>query len=215
MSNIPKIIHYCWFGGAEEDPLIVACKESWARELPDYEIKRWDESNVDLKLPFLASWYRQKKWAFIADYVRLKALYDQGGIYLDTDIEVVRSFDPLLSHSAFVGEESPNRICNAVIGAVAGHSFLSDCIQYMEQQWSSGKSFKIGPEVIHSVMSQNSYDIEVLPCQSFYPYNPYDKSRPVSILLYQNVTAETYAIHHWNKSWGFSLWEKIKRKLGF
>ena len=87
---IPKIIHYCWFGGKELPELAKYCLASWEKYCPDYEIIRWDESNFDLnENSYVKEAYEHKKWAFITDYVRLKALYEIGGIYMDTDVELV------------------------------------------------------------------------------------------------------------------------------
>ena len=103
---IPKIIHYCWFGG---NPLSDDAKRyiaSWKKYCPDYEIREWNESNFDInENDYCREAYEQKKWAFVTDYVRLKALYEYGGIYMDTDVEVVKPLDPLLSYDALSGYE--------------------------------------------------------------------------------------------------------------
>lgn len=214
MNKIPKVVHYCWFGGGQEDSLIQACKASWHKNLVGYTIQRWDESNTDLTPVFLQEWYKKKQWAFIADYIRLKVLLQQGGIYLDTDVEVVKPFDDLMHHSFFVGEESTGRVCNAVLGAMPGHPFVAECIRQMESRWESGRSFKIGPEILAAALRVQKFDTVVLPYEYFYPYNPYDPTREVGVLMYGSITSNTYAIHHWNKSWSFSFWERVKRKLG-
>lgn len=91
---IPKIIHYCWFGKGKKNRLIKRCIRSWKKRMPDYEIICWNEDNFDYtSVPFVKEAYEQKKWAFVADYVRLYALFHYGGIYLDTDSEVYKSFD--------------------------------------------------------------------------------------------------------------------------
>ena len=103
---IPKIIHYCWFGGKPLDALGKKCLRSWKKHFPDYEIIRWDESNVDLTgCQYAREAYAEKKWAFVSDYVRYKVLYEQGGIYFDTDVEVLRSFDDILEKGSFMGCE--------------------------------------------------------------------------------------------------------------
>lgn len=98
---IPKIIHYCWFGG---NPLSEEAKyyiSTWKKYCPDYEIREWNESNFDInENDYCREAYEKKKWAFVTDYVRLKALYEFGGVYMDTDVEVVKSLDPLLSYDA-------------------------------------------------------------------------------------------------------------------
>lgn len=108
---IPKIIHYCWFGGNEEPEDVKKCIASWRKFLPDYEIRRWDETNYDVnKCQYMADAYKEKKWAFVSDYARIDVVCEYGGIYLDTDVEVIRSFDDLLSEQMFCGFESRDPI---------------------------------------------------------------------------------------------------------
>lgn len=103
---IPKIIHYCWFGGKPEPEDVRRCIASWKKYLPDYEIRRWDETNYDVtKNQYMNDAYKEKKWAFVSDYCRLDVVHEYGGIYLDTDVEVVRSFDDLLKERMFCGFE--------------------------------------------------------------------------------------------------------------
>jgi hypothetical protein len=105
---IPKIIHYCWFGGNPIPALTKKCIRSWKKFCPDYEIKLWTEENFDLNTcpVYVTEAYKSKKWAFVSDYVRLKIVYDEGGIYLDTDVELIKSIDHLLDCTAFFGFET-------------------------------------------------------------------------------------------------------------
>lgn len=104
---IPKIIHYIWFGGNPLPELAVKCIESWKKYCPDYEIMIWDERNFDVSVcAYTKEAYDAKKWAFVSDYVRLKALYEYGGIYMDTDVELVKSLDGFLHEKAFSGFET-------------------------------------------------------------------------------------------------------------
>ena len=98
---LPKVIHYCWFGGAKKPKLVRDCIKSWRNHLTDYEIIEWNESNCDLSHPFLNKCFELKKWAFVSDYIRLKVLYENGGIYLDTDMIVIKTFDNLLLKKLF------------------------------------------------------------------------------------------------------------------
>lgn len=108
---IPKKIHYCWFGGNPLPPLAVKCIESWKKYCPDYEIKEWNESNFDLNCnEYVREAYEAKKWAFITDVVRLYAMVTEGGIYMDTDVEVLRPLDDLLVYEAVSGFETKTRI---------------------------------------------------------------------------------------------------------
>lgn len=94
--TIPKTIHYCWFGKNDLPPLVKKCIKSWHKYLPDYEFKLWDEQSFDITSnKWCQEAYKQKKYAFVADYVRLKVLYEQGGIYLDTDIQLYKRFESL------------------------------------------------------------------------------------------------------------------------
>lgn len=210
---IPKTVHYCWFGSKEMPLLNRACMASWTEELPGYEIVRWDESNAPMDHPFVAYHYAKKHWAYVSDFVRLYALHTHGGVYLDTDVEVVRALDPLLHHRLFFGYESEGRINSAVCGSQAGEAFLDACMGYMLQRHERRLPYRIAPEVITDVFEANPYpEVAVLPPKSFYPYNPYVPGSPGQ-LLFHDVTEATYAIHHWAKSWKMGWAQRILRKL--
>ena len=103
---IPKIIHYCWFGGNPLPELAVKCINSWKKYLPDYEIVEWNESNYDVrKIPYIAQAYDAKKYAFLSDYARFDILYQYGGIYFDTDVEVIKPLNEILEKGSFAGVE--------------------------------------------------------------------------------------------------------------
>ncbi|MBQ7346633.1 MAG: glycosyl transferase [Clostridia bacterium] len=109
MNKIPKIIHYCWFGGKPLNKLGKKCLKSWKKYFPDYEIIEWNESNFDFNCcQYVKEAYEAKKWAFVSDYARYKILYEQGGLYFDTDVEVIKSFDDILEKGAFMGCENPD-----------------------------------------------------------------------------------------------------------
>ena len=110
--SIPKIIHYCWFGGKPKPPLAEKCIASWKKLCPDYEIIEWNEGNFDLsQVPvYVRQAYEAGRWAFVTDYVRLVALVKMGGVYMDTDVEVVKPLDPYLKHKAFAGFEHIDRV---------------------------------------------------------------------------------------------------------
>lgn len=104
---IPKKIHYCWFGRGEKPKLAKKCIESWKKYCPDYEIIEWNEDNFDVNINgYTKMCYENKKWAFLSDYVRLLVVYQNGGLYFDTDVELVRSPDFLLENEAFFGFET-------------------------------------------------------------------------------------------------------------
>ena len=130
---IPKKIHYVWMGGKEKPEQIKRCMKTWKKFLKDYEIIEWNESNFDINShPFVKKAYEAKKWAFVSDYVRAYAIYNQGGIYLDTDVLVVDELDQLLNNRAFVGYEAPNLPFTAVFGAEAGHPLIKDMLDYYD-----------------------------------------------------------------------------------
>lgn len=106
MNNIPKIIHYCWFGRNPLPELAKKCIASWKKFLPDYEIKEWNEDNYDVrKIPYIAQAYDAKKYAFVSDFARFDILYEHGGVYFDTDVEVIKPLDDILQRGSFAGVE--------------------------------------------------------------------------------------------------------------
>lgn len=108
---IPKTIHYCWFGRGPMPELALKCIESWHKYMPDWKYKLWNEDNFDVNsTPYTKEAYEAKKYAFVSDYVRLMALRNEGGVYFDTDVEVFRSFEPLLGYDAFAGFEGSKHI---------------------------------------------------------------------------------------------------------
>ncbi|MCR4828066.1 MAG: hypothetical protein K5864_01230 [Bacteroidales bacterium] len=137
---IPKIIHYCWFSGDKKPALIRKCIRSWKKHLPDYEIKCWDGNSFDFDaLDFTREAMSVKQYAAAADYVRLYALYNYGGIYLDSDVEVFKSLNPFLDNVFFsgidrqrVGEYNRDYIEAGIIGSQKGFPFLRECMEYFE-----------------------------------------------------------------------------------
>lgn len=108
---IPKIIHYCWFGRGEMPELALKCIESWHKYMPDYEYKLWNEDNFDINCnAYVKEAYEAKKYAFVTDYVRLYALFTEGGIYMDTDVEVLKPYDDLLYLTGFTGYEGSKHL---------------------------------------------------------------------------------------------------------
>ena len=108
---IPKVIHYCWFGRGKMPELAQNCIASWHKHMPDWEYRLWNEDNFDVDMvPYTKEAYEAKKYAFVSDYVRLWALYHEGGLYLDTDVEVFKSFDTLLEYKAFGGFEGSKHL---------------------------------------------------------------------------------------------------------
>ena len=129
--SIPKVIHYCWFGGKELPELARRCIASWKQYCPAYQIIRWDERNFDVHANGYTRWcYENGKWAFLSDYARLAIVAAHGGIYLDTDVELIAALDPLLDHSAFFSMESPGMVNTGQgFGAEANHPAVLAMLQ--------------------------------------------------------------------------------------
>lgn len=132
--SIPKILHYCWFGGKPKPPLAEKCIRSWRKFCPDFEIREWNESNFDLEqVPaYVQQAYEAGRWAFVTDYVRLRALTEVGGVYLDTDVEIVRPLDPFLKHEAFAGFEHLERVQTGVLACRKGFPLFQEFLAYYD-----------------------------------------------------------------------------------
>lgn len=130
---IPKKIHYVWVGGKDKPSEIKRCMNTWKKNLEGYEIIEWNENNFDIEShPFTKSAYEAKKWAYVSDYIRAYVIYNEGGIYLDTDVLILDNFDQFLNDRAFVGYENPDYPFTAVFGAEKGHPFLKSILDYYE-----------------------------------------------------------------------------------
>lgn len=132
---IPKIIHYCWFGRGEKPELAMKCIESWKKYLPDYELKEWNEDNFDISSnQYVREAYENRKFAFVTDYVRLYAIYTEGGVYMDTDVEVVSTFDKFLYHHAFSGFETDGNVPTGMMAAEKGSVWTKELLdQYQDR----------------------------------------------------------------------------------
>ena len=114
---IPKVIHYCWFGGGPLPIDVKKCIKSWERKCPNYKIIQWNESNFDVNAhPFTKQAYSEKAWAFVSDYARLKIIYDEGGIYLDTDVELQKNLDGLRKNDGFFAIQQEGHYCATGLG---------------------------------------------------------------------------------------------------
>ena len=202
---IPKKIHYCWFGRGEKPKLAIRCIESWKKYCPDYEILEWNEDNYDVNKNEYTSWcYRNKKWAFLSDYVRLDVVNEHGGIYFDTDVELVKPLDDLLEYEAFYGLENDTTVATGLgFGSIANHIIISDMIREYERLKIDEKFVPIGcPKLNTNAIlkhcsnitgkRQNVCGAEILPVDFL---NPYDD--PTGRL---NKTSNTVSIHWYSKS---------------
>lgn len=206
---IPKVIHYCWFGGTPLPESAMRCIESWKKYCPDYEIRRWDESNYDItKNPYMHQAYQSKKWGFVPDYIRLDVIYRYGGIYLDTDVEMVKSFDELLQYDFFCGVEQDSRY--VALGLGFGAVKNNQTVKLLRDEYDGLHFLKDGqmdltpaPRINTAVLERMGYqyqpgvftcgDVTVFGSEYFCPQN--------FITGETKVTEKTYSIHHYDSSW--------------
>lgn len=239
---IPKKIHYIWLGNGKLNNTSLICINSWKRHLPDYEIVCWDEKSLNLEKlmaenKFLRQCYHYKLWAFMSDYLRLYVLYNYGGIYLDTDVEVVKCFDPLLKYPCFMGYEVGDYenndlgdyIGTGTIGAEKHSKTIKRLLDfYNDEVWNT-------KDYINTIIYKKIYmrepfsfnECKIFPIDYFSPYNP--AKEKLDIIESPN----TFSIHWYNASWGMNrkgyafittkyiknpivlFFTRIKRTLGF
>ena len=126
---IPKIIHYCWFGGKEKPEIVRKCIATWKEHMPDWEFKEWNESNFDINYnEYTKKSYEEKKYAFTSDIARLWALYNYGGIYMDTDVKVFQPLDKFLKYDFFTGFEQQHYPVTATMGAKEGNKLIKEML---------------------------------------------------------------------------------------
>lgn len=209
---IPKKIHYAWFGKNPKSPLILSCIESWKKNLPDFEIKEWNEDNFNVeKIKYTKNAYKNKKWAFVSDYVRLKALYEEGGIYLDTDMFVVKDFD-FLDYDLALGKEDEIYISAGMIGASKNNLYIKDLLDLYKKQTERETIPRLMTRVFNE--NKNKYVSENMNIKIFEPiyFYPFTADN-INKFNYKNYPKESYAIHLWNYSWGNPI-NKFLKNIG-
>lgn len=207
-KKIPKIIHYVWVGGKPLTPLALKCIASWKKYLPDYEFKLWNESNSPMNHHYVKNMYAKKKWAFVADYIRFWVLEKEGGIYLDTDTEVLRSFDSLLEHGAFFGQTKDGVTAAGVIGAVPHHQIIKDILSVYDNDYAYSLTCT-SPRTITNVLAAHSYSDVIV--YDYHYFNPCDDGEERTA----KKLALAYTDNHWAESWvSFVFLRKILRRLG-
>lgn len=208
---IPKTIHYCWLSGDPYPELIWKCIQSWKIYLPDYQFLLWDKSRAE---EIDSEWLRQtislQNYAFAADFIRIYSVLHYGGIYLDADVELVSSLDPFLKHNFFIGLEYNDDLEPAVFGAVPGHPWLKDLLNYYSNRSFSKCDGTLDQRTLPSIFNEtaavrfkfksngkiqyiNNEGIVIYTSDYFSPKNIYSQQ----ILRTRN----TVAIHHFESSW--------------
>ena len=206
---IPKIIHFIWLGNNKIDKKSQICINSAKRLLPDYQINIWTESNINIKEirrnnKFFDECLKRELWAFASDYLRLYILTKYGGIYLDTDVEVIKKFDDLLANKCFMGlEEEINGdtyIGTGIIGAEPNSVVINKILDFYDQEiWNV--DYYNNPIIFKKILSSNKSlkkYVKIYPKYYFCPYIPFSKK------LFVDITSDTYTVHWYNANWGMT-----------
>lgn len=219
-NKIPKVIHYIWVGGNPLTPLAEKCIASWKKFCPDYEIKRWDETNFDInENEYCKQAYENKKWAFVSDYIRLKVLYEEGGIYMDTDVEVVKPLDKFLHHSAFSGYEDYNSIPTGIIASEKHGLWVERLLRdYNTKKFiNNDGSFNLETNVVQITKTTKEMAPNLVLNNEFIDlgdvvFYPKDYFCPINLITNKKkITNNTHTIHWFAGSW-YSFKDKLKRR---
>lgn len=205
---IPKIIHCCWFGGNPLPKSVKKFMDTWRKQLPDYEVIVWTEKEFDpmASIPYVREAYMSSKFAFVSDYVRLYALDKFGGIYMDTDVEVIKSLDTFLNNEAFMSFESNDKLSTAIIASVPSASWIKNLlVEYENRRFiidgkldlTTNVEFITERFIRDGLKTTNEYQdldgISIYPSEYFSP-----KSWGTGVY---NITDKTVAIHHFAGTW--------------
>ena len=218
---IPKIIHYCWFGRGPMPDLALRCIESWHRFMPDYCYKLWNEDNFDIdSIPYVKEAYSCGKYAFVTDYVRLYALYTEGGIYMDTDVEVLKPYDDLLSLSGFTGYEGSKHLppVTGTIASVAGGEWVKEQMDAYEGLHflndDGSMDLTTNTTRISQIMKSSGFvqdgkermykDMHIFPVEFFCP-----RQTTGEFILTQNTYCDHHFLGSWNENKRVGLLAKI------
>ena len=214
---IPKVIHYCWFGGKTLPLDVVKCIDSWKVQCPDYKIIRWDENNFDINcVEYVKEAYEEKKWAFVSDYARLKIIYENGGIYLDTDVELLKNLDLLLNNKFFFAiEKDTNELHNVeYINVATGLGFggekhntviLSLLEEYNNVHFKTCEGIDLTPCPVRNTKAlekfgyKNENFLQQFAGGTVYPADYFCPQECNSIV--SNYSSNTLAIHHYSAPW--------------
>ena len=220
---IPKIIHYCWFGGKILSPMAENCIATWRKYLPDYEIREWNETNFNVNCcEYAMQAYAAGKWAFVSDVARLYALQQEGGIYLDTDVEVLRPLDRFLGDGMFMGFEANDSLSTAVIGAEAHHPMIEKWLDsYGELSFirpdgtydQTPNVDRISGSMRRAGLRPNGREQQVQGVR-IYPetvFSPNHLSR-----IWQHTSSRSCTVHHFDGSWTGKTRDRksLRRRIG-
>lgn len=207
---IPKVIHYCWFGGAPKPPEVQRCMASWKRWLPEYTFVEWNEGNFEYgKWEYASQAYEARKFAFVSDIARLYALYTEGGVYLDTDVELLGPLDPFLGHTAFGGFERERDITTGLMGAEKGSAWIKEFLDlYSDLPFLKADGT---PDLTTNVrritdlmakahgLQQNNVFQDFPGLVTLYPQEYFSPLDPLTRKVRR--TRNTVAVHHYMASW--------------
>lgn len=210
---IPKIIHYCWLGDDDYPPLVKKCIKSWLDKMPDWEFRLWDKTCLEfIKIPWVHEAYNAKVYSHAADYIRLYAVYNYGGVYLDSDVEVLKDFTPLTALPYILGlENGTGYVESATFGAEKGNWYIKKCMEWYhdkhfvdidgsyEYSLVIPKMMKQQIDDYYIIKSVDQFDMkdsrmQLFPVDFFSPKNGF--SRAIT-----DMTDNTYSIHHFRNSW--------------
>lgn len=224
--KIPKIIHYCWFGGKEKPKLAKRCLESWLKYFPEYEIKEWNEGNFDVNItPFTKDAYASKKYAFVSDYARFWILYHYGGIYFDTDVEVIKPMDHIIANGPFLGLEVDPFLHKWMginpglgMGAFPKMDIYLQMLKLYESLSFRTKDSDLPNSVVvntRDILEQNGLKftnkIQIVKGITIYPKDYFCPLDETMGKLF--ITENTVSIHWFNKSW-IPTHHRVKAKIG-
>lgn len=212
---IPKIIHYCWFGKNPKPELAEKCIESWRKYCPDYEIVEWNEDNFDINSNlYVKQAYEARKYAFVTDYVRLYAIYTQGGIYMDTDVMVLRNIDEFLKHEAFSGFESKTKIPTGIMASEKGQPVVGELLHYYDDakflKADGSYNMTTNVEIITDMLTPKGFipngRFQIVSGFALYPQNIFCPEHKK--LDDQQYMKDTATIHYFAGTWKSSATKK-------
>lgn len=231
---IPKVIHYCWFGHSPLPPKAKKCIKSWKKHLPDYEIKEWNEDNFNVNIiPYTTEAYKAKKYAFVSDYARFWILYSHGGIYFDTDVEIIKSIDDIIATGPFMGCENEYKKGATNLGVNPGlgigvppgfalYKQLLELYSTLTFVYTIKESISIKTIVDYTTELLVANGLENKPGIQFvngiYIY-PAEYFCPINVITKRlHITPNTRTIHHYaatwmDKSWKNQLKQRVRRYL--